>query len=315
MKVRRQRALLGTAAIAAGLAAIPAGAAAAPAPEPPTRLVGLERLYFEPLADPGAVDPVCAEMLRELLPPALPAPNKPTADSGGPCDLMAVRELDLEGALLRQVIDFNHPRIAEQYWGLYVDGRRRELWYFAPYPNRTGDKLLAPLEVVEAVAPGPRELVLRVQGAMVRPQGAWWIDGSDLIFERAGSELRYRRLVRRFGFGRGYDLGGPPPPITVLAERIEPGGAALIVSRYVDPPADLRVRCGWTTDPAEGPDGGFEELAALAACVTADPGAERTRRELDAPSFLERGGAPPFAPPAAPPDPPLPASAPPAASR
>jgi hypothetical protein len=294
MTATRAGGSLGAARRLAVLVAAIALPAAVLSAEPASRLLGLERLYFERLDDPGAIRPHCAAVLQELLPPALPAPFAPAAGADALCDEMAVRELDLAGAVLRQVLDANHPRIAEQYWGLYTEGRLQELWYFAPLPERTERKQLAPLAAVEVAASGPKEVVPRVGGHMARPQGAWWLDGSDLVFERQPGQLRFRYLVRRFGFNHGYATGGAPPRLSVLAEHTEPAGEALSIGRFVDPPAELLARCGWTTGPGGLPRGNFEELAALARCVTEDPGADRRDRALDSPSFLERGGVPPF---------------------
>ena len=187
------------------------GGAAAAASEVPTaglRFAGLERLYFERLDDPAAATSsirrggeasALAEDLRRLLPAVLGEGEGPRVGerviepSIGPVGFgLSILDLPLPeavagaGVFLRQVVDGTHPRIHEQFWALYAGGRRTDLWFFSPTPDRTDSKLVAPLQVEEVRQPDESSLLLRVSGAMIRPQGAGWLQGGDLIFDAEG---------------------------------------------------------------------------------------------------------------------------------
>ena len=278
------------------------------------RFAGLERLYFERLGDPAAatssirpggdVSPLDEE-LRRLLPAVLKEGEGPTVGERviepaiGPIGFgLAIRDLPLPEAVvgpdvfLRQVVDGTHPRIHEQFWALYAGGRRTDLWFFSPTPDRTESKLVAPLQVEGVRRTDESNLVLRVSGAMIRPQGAGWLQGVDLLFDGDGSELRYRHAVRRYSFTYGYDLGsGSSALVSVEIPRRQDGRTVLEQRLAFDVPLDLAGECG--VDPEyDLPHGTFEEMVAIATCITASPKAVTRWRETGEPTFIERGGRP-----------------------
>jgi hypothetical protein len=278
------------------------------------RFAGLERLYFERLDDPAAatssirrggdVSPLDEE-LRRLLPAVLGEGEGPTVGERviepaiGPIGFgLAIRDLPLPEAVvgpdvfLRQVVDGTHPRIHEQFWALYAGGRRTDLWFFSPTPDRTESKLVAPLQVEEIRQPDETSLLLRVSGAMIRPQGAGWLQGVDLHFAADGSELRYRHAVRLYSFTYGYDLGsGSSALVSVEIPRQQDGRTVLEQRLAFDVPPGLAGECGIEPE-YDFPSGTFDELAAIATCITSSPGTVTRWRESDEPTFIERGGRP-----------------------
>lgn len=299
------------------LVALACAGAGVPASETtPARLrfAGLERLYFERLADPaaatssirrgGEASPL-AEDLRRLLPAVLGEGDGPTVEgrvvepSIGPIGSgLAILDLPLPEAVvgadvfLRQVVDGTHPRIHAQFWALYTGGRRTDLWFFSPTPDRTDSKLVAPLQVEEVRQPDESSLVLRVSGAMIRPQGAGWLQGVDLIFDAEGTELRYRHAVRLYSFTHGYDLGSGSSVLVSVEIPRQKDGRTVIEQRVTsDMPSELAGECG--IDPVyDFPSGTFDELTAIAMCITSSPGTVTRWREVDEPTFIERGGGP-----------------------
>jgi hypothetical protein len=262
------------------------------------RLGGLERIYFQRLGRPGRRLGSPRE-LDALIPPALAATataasRREAAGVGGP----AIDELDppalasedftmplapAGSVVLRQVVDFSHPRIAEQYWALYAEGRLVDLWFFSPLAGRDdGGKVLTPL-LVQTVGAGGSGLELRTCGSMQRPQGAWWAHRRDLGFVVDGDEIRLVTVVAPFLAGQGYDLG-EIPPIMVFTEEVQ---GDRIVRRTVDPvPDELLASCGFTSELD------CSAMLQAARCVTASPLAQSSSRAPDEPSFAERGGGP-----------------------
>ena len=153
-------------------------------------------------------------------------------------------------------------------------------------------KLVAPLQIEEVRRPDESSLLLRVSGAMTRPQGAGWFQGVDLIFDVDGTELRYRHAVRRYSFTYGYDLGSGSSALVSVEVLRQRDGRTVVEQRLLfDVPDELAGECG--VDPEyEFPSGTFDEMAAIADCITSSPGAETRWRELDEPTFIERGGRP-----------------------
>ncbi len=291
-----------------------AAEAASAVPTAGPRFAGLERLYFERLDDPAAATSSIRrggevssldEDLRRLLPAVLGEGEGPTVGerviepSIGPIGFgLSILDLPLPeavagaGVFLRQVVDGTHPRIHEQFWALYARGRRTDLWFFSPTPDRTDSKLVAPLQVEEVRQPDESSLLLRVSGAMIRPQGAGWLQGVDLIFDAEGTELRYRHAVRHYSFTYGYDLGSGSSALVAVEMPRQRDGRTVLEQRVTsDVPPELAGECG--IDPEyDIPSGTFDELAAIATCITSSPGTVTRWREIDEPTFIERGGRP-----------------------
>ena len=258
----------------------------------PARLEGLDRLYFKNVGEPGAAldaSPVVASLLPELLRES-DFSRKPMSP-----EEYNVRDFRLPSGSwgrklwLRQIVDFSHPRIFELWWALYDHERRSDVWYFAP---QVGDnKILSNYEIEDVSTVGKGSIILRIQGSMYRPGGAWWEVGKVLTFLGSEDGLTFSRVRNAFGFFHEYDLGNEPPSITVSAE-IESRGhfeertfiskqeKALRKCGFQVPLIDERHMLSW------------RELERVALCITQKPGAKRSSRAFNEPSFIELGGRP-----------------------
>lgn len=271
------------------------------APEP--RFTGLERLYFQRLDAPASVEAFHAAAAARLLPEVLPRSQRfaePRSDEEA--EDLFVQDFTLPPVVaagelvLRQVIDRTH-RISDQWWALYRDGRRTDLWFFTAHVIDAGDgasprtgKALSSLAIERVLAPAADRLVLRVCGGMARPQGAWWTGRRDLDFTVAGGELRYRRALTRFSIGQGHDLGDGPPAPSATTERDDPEHPGRVAVRRLDSPtAAVLTACGFT-DEADARD--CDALEKIALCLTERPEARQTHRGAEEPTFIERGGGP-----------------------
>jgi hypothetical protein len=242
------------------------------------RLVGLERIYFERAA------PIPREM-RALLPDVLTK----AADEAD--DDFAVRDLPLPGAgraVLRELVDTRHPRISETWWAVYGGGRRRDVWRYSAASGLPDGKALVNLRIEDVAAGDGGSVVIRLEGRMSRPQGAWSIAGKVLTLRPSKDGLAFAHLRNAYGFFHGYDLGESPPSVAVGSEREEGDGFG---ERTLDPAPDaVLARCGFRDPNEEGGPLSWDALDRAAACVTEAPGHTTARRKSDQPSFSERGG-------------------------
>jgi hypothetical protein len=260
------------------------------AAQDPASLVGLERLYFTPTTDLGE-GAFHAEEVRRLLPGKLPRPPRPPA-SGEPDVWVSDFVLPVGGArevVLRDVHDTSH-RLTAQWWCLYDDGKREACWFFAPAPVHTEGKLLADYRVDGVSASAPDRLVIRTTGALFRPQGAFWLQGRDLVFTVSRRQLRLDHVVARYLFTRGYAVGGNEGPLAVSTES-SPDGRRL-VTRLVDGvPTEAALRCGFRELESEERPMTSAELERAALCITGSAQATVSERLRTEPSFVERGGS------------------------
>ena len=257
----------------------------------PARLKGLDRLYFQNVGEPGAAldaSPVVASLLPELLRES-DFSRKPMSPEG-----YNVRDFRLPSGSwgrklwLRQIVDVRHSRISELWWALYDHERRSDVWRFAP---KIGDKILSNYEIKDVSTLGKGSIILRIQGSMFRPGGAWWEVGKVLTFLGSEDGLTFSRVRNAFGFFHGYDLGNEPASITVSTEQESRGRFeertfiskqenALRKCGFQDPLIDARPKLSW------------RELERVALCITQKPGAKSSSRAFNEPSFIERGGRP-----------------------
>ena len=242
------------------------------------RLVGLERLYFE------RVDPVPPEA-RAFLPDVLTkAAHEADED-------VAVRDLPLPGApraVLRQLFDTRHPRIAETWWAVYDHGRRGDVWRYSPASGLADGKALVNLRLEDVSAGEGGSVAIRLAGRMSRPQGAWSIAGKVLTLRPSKDGLAFAHLRNAYGFFHGYDTGGAPPSVAVASERADGDG---FEERRLDPaPEAVLARCGFLDLDSEEEPLTWDALDRAATCVTDAPGHATARRKSDEPSFSERGG-------------------------
>jgi hypothetical protein len=255
----------------------------------PARLEGLDRLYFQNVGEPGAAldaSPVVASLLPELLRES-DFSRKPMSP-----EEYNVRDFRLPSGSwgrklwLRQIVSFRHPRIFELWWALYDHERRSDVWRFTPL---IGDKILSNYEIKDVFTVGKGSIILRIQGSMYRPGGAWWEVGKVLTFLGSEDGLTFSRVRNAFGFFHGYDLGNEPASITVSTEQESRGRfeertfiskqeKALRKCGFQDPLIDERHMLSW------------RELERVALCITQRPGAKRSSRAFNEPSFIERGG-------------------------
>ena len=265
---------------------------------PAARLHGLDRLYFERVEGPGDSLPV-PQVVGSLLPDSIESsvPAHETADTRARPENVEVRDFSLplpgwpRELRLRQVIRREPPRITDLWWALYDGGQRTDAWYFKADPARTENKILANYEIEDVAAADGNGFVLRVRGSMFRPQGAWSMTGKALTFSAGGDAFRLLRVRNAFGFFRDYDTGGAPSSLDVATEREVRGRFQRRESRSV--PDSVLSACGFRDPLAdETSDSSWAGLEASALCVTRRPGARRSHRGLDEPSFVERGGRP-----------------------
>lgn len=261
------------------------------------RLEGLERLYFERIAGAGQPLPESLQV-ASLLPETLPKPGfaaQPPAEMESAEDI-TVHDIELPSRpsarrlWIREIVDRSHPRIFELWWALYDGGRRSDVWHFNAFPDRTDSKVLSNYQLYEVSMPEKDVAVFRVQGEMFRPQGAWWVVGKEWSFAVGDRTLALTRVRNVFGFFRGYDTG-EIGSLGVSTER-ELGGRFEI--RKLDPvPEKILASCGFR-DPAVDEDWelSWGRLLKVAQCITGKPGATASFRELNAASFIERGGTP-----------------------
>lgn len=263
---------------------------------------GLERLYFQPFADPAEVETHCASHLRSLLPSSLSssvsAPSVTDLAEEAICERFALADhplpLPTEEVVLREVRDHNHPRIHGQYWCLYSGRRRTGCWHFAPLLERTENKMLSPLFFERAVLDDGL-LVLQVAGTMARPQGAFWLHRADLVFDARGGSVELLHVIRRFVVYQGYSTAVPkgdddfeivtPPPMVAWEQRSEKDGSPVVVVRRVE---EVQQRDLDRCEVDDLFDGSRDEVERWVRCLTED-GASVSVRRLDEPSFIERG--------------------------
>jgi hypothetical protein len=270
----------------------------------PRGFIGLDRLeHFERVADPAA-RPEIGRLLGPLLPRSLAGRDLRLrgelreVDDDGRSREFGVRDFRLPAAagpplVVRQVLDFDHPRITEQYWALYAGGVRIDCWYFSPYPLRPpapaagSRKVLAPYRIERIEPLAGTALVFRTWGSMSRPGDAGWRQGYDFVFSRSGAALRFEYVVRRHHFAsRGDDDDG----VNVAVERlVRREGERLLELERVTVKPDALTRCGYV-DPHTGGAQSRSELERVARCLLAGQKGTVEYRRLDAPSFLERGG-------------------------
>jgi hypothetical protein len=257
----------------------------------PARLEGLDRLYFQNVGKPGtALDasPVVASLLPELLRES-DFSRKPMSP-----EEYIVRDFRLPSGSwgrklwLRQIVDFRHPRIFELWWALYDHERRSDVWYFRPL---IGDKILSNYEIKDVSTVGKGSIILRIQGSMYRPGGAWWEVGKVLTFLESEDGLTFSRVRNAFGFFHGYDLGNEPASFTVSTEKESRG--RFEERTFITKQEKALRKCGFQ-DPlmVERQNLPWRVLERVALCITQRPGAKRSSRAFNEPSVIERGGRP-----------------------
>jgi hypothetical protein len=257
------------------------------------RLHGLERLYFERIAEPGGLSPIPTDV-ADLLPETLSMPRVPSSKAREEShDEHAFHDFELTARSskrrlwLRQVVDGRHPRIAVLWWALYDGGRRSDVWRFEAMPDRTDGKMLSNYYLNDVSMPETNLAVFRVHGQMFRPGGAWWVVGKEWTFAVSDSAITLARVRNVFGFFQGYDTGEAPSTLSVSTEQ-EAGGRYEV--RTVDPVAGNTSRACGFRDPMLEESWTFSwgRLLKEARCITSKRGAKVSFRDRKIASFIER---------------------------
>ncbi len=263
---------------------------------PLARLYGLDRLYFQHIGwSAGALNApaVVTSFLPELL--RIGDVNRETGDAKGVPEGVDVRDFLLpaesQGRKLwiRQIIYADHPRVAKLWWALYDSGERSDVWYFIPDPSQTESKVLSNYEIVDTSTDGERSVALRIQGTMIRPQGAWWVVGKVFTFSTSNVGLTFSHVCNAFGFFQGYDKSNARSAIDIsterelkvrFEERIFTGVPKSVLKecKFQGPQTDENWSFSW------------QGLERAALCVTGKPGAKTRFRAFNEPSFIERAG-------------------------
>jgi hypothetical protein len=251
------------------------------------RFEDLDRLYFQRV-EGSAGETSVREPVRARLPPVLEGDGEASAPEGSGLE---VRDFPLPaptGSVLRQVVDRSNPRLAEEHWALYTDGRRTDQWFFSQAPAGKDGKALAVYEVRRVEATPSGGIVLVTCGSVFRPEGHWWWEGRNLHFVVEGDRLRFERVVTRFYASGGFDAAGSP--LTVYDEREAPDGR--IEVRTVDAVTKEAIGECRFPDPFTDAEASCATLEQAVGCLTARAGVRTTYRDRGIPSFIEKGGRP-----------------------
>ena len=186
------------------------------------------------------------------------------------------------------MVDRSNPRLAEEHWALYTDGRRTDQWFFSQAPAGKDGKALAVYEIRRVEAAPSGRIVLVTCGSVFRPEGHWWWEGRNLHFVVEGDRLRFDRVVTRFYASGGFDAAGSP--LTVYDEREAPDGR--IEVRTVDDVGKEAIGECRFPDPFTDAEASCATLEQAVGCLTARAGTRTTYRERGIPSFIEKGGRP-----------------------
>jgi len=261
------------------------------------RLEGLNRLYFEHIV--GLGDERAASQPSQDVPSLIPAhlakPEFATrvSQSTERDDQLLVRDFELpirsskHRIWIREVSDINHPRISELWWALYDDGRRTDVWYFTANPNKTDRKMLSNY-LLNSVSMASNEFViLRVQGEMFRPMGAWWIVGKEFAFKASTQRITLENVRNVFGFFHSYDKDGTGGVLIVKTERELKGRYQV---REINPVSDDSAHACRFQDPTLTDRWQFRwsDLEMAAQCLTDMSGAVVKYRDFKSASFIER---------------------------
>ncbi|MBN2372021.1 MAG: hypothetical protein JXO72_16185 [Vicinamibacteria bacterium] len=260
-----------------------------------TRLLGLERLYFECVTALGQSS-LHASAVRAALPRDLkgsPSAGDTLRDEDGFEVDVSIADFAVPAfsrdtrIVLRQVTDQSH-RIHGIWWAIYLEGRRQDVWYFEASPDRTDGKLLANHTIKRVIRETNDQIVIDIVSTMFRPQGAMWISAWRLVFAVVSGGLAYQRAEERYGISRGYDDGEKPPSSTYWTARRN--GREIEVMTVLDAPEAVVASC--ENQPSTAGDDGESDIDVerTALCVTSRVKAQVAKRSIDAPGFIERGG-------------------------
>lgn len=258
------------------------------------RLEGLGRVYFERVAGPGEQLPL-PEPVASLIPAILPEPERAsTGRNGIEPDLdLQVRDFEFSpqpmehSVWIREVRDDSHPRISTLWWALYDHGRRSDVWCFVATPARNEGKVLSNYRLDSVSMPAEEVAVLRVQGEMFRPGGAWQVDGREFVFHVGDGSITLMRVRDVFVFLHAYDTGDTAGSLSVTIEeelncRFERREISSVTER-------IARTCGFRNPLLDDPwEFSWRHLEKAARCITSKPAARVTYRDFDAASFIER---------------------------
>lgn len=251
--------------------------------EPPVvpmdpKLFGLDRVYFQQVLDLSRepiVDSLLPMQVKDttLIPKQYLLPEE-----------MTVRDFWFGGRAtrIRQVVNYNNPRMAETWWALYAGRERTCLWRFRAFSSELDHKALSNYVIDSVYRTGEKNVIIRVWGEMFRP-GWWWITGKVFAFSEVDSGFAFSYVENAFGFFSDRSF-------TVSTEEL--AGDHFVIRETKDVPNALLRGCGFrfsemALEPEE-PEPTWDERCKAARCITKN--AIPTTRALHEPSFVERGG-------------------------
>jgi hypothetical protein len=259
----------------------------------PARLDGLDRLYFQRVWKPGAALDTLSGM-GSLLPERIRESDfsaKPTIRE----EFFNVRDFRLPSesrgrkVWIRQVIDDRSYRMRDLWWALYDHGRRSDVWYFTPRIEVV-EKILYNYEIDSVSTAGKGSIALRIRGSMFRPGGNWIITGKVFTFSVSEVGLTFSCVRNAFYLSHWYDSEDEHPSFHVSTERESLGR---FEERAVTTKQEKTLRrCRFPDHPEGEKPKSWQELERVALCITQRPGAKRSLRVFDQPTFVERDGQP-----------------------
>lgn len=284
---------------------------AAPRPAAGVRFAGLERLYFERVADLESrftTDQTTGKRAPLPLPARLEPPvAAPEAVEDAPAEedlMVTVDDFPLptaegEPALtLRQVVAWPESRVKEVYWALYEGGRRQDVWWYTPVHRRAEGKVLPNHRLYTVSRRDDGRFVLHGVGAWDPAGGSYFERGEELFFRLERGELRFELLLAPYGFFQSEPVVESAEDdldyrlhYSAFVERLVAGPEGeRIERRALDQASDeLVARCA-----ARGEDGEpcveCGEASDFARCLAESPQVVVTSRRPDEPSFVEVGG-------------------------
>jgi hypothetical protein len=155
------------------------------------KIYGLDRIYFRPVHI-DAVTPAPGVYGEESFSSRgrsadLHSRESEPRNSRSVHDFLVCTDSRGRNTWIREIVDRQQPRIAKTCWKVFVGQKQTCEWYFMMDPAEDDNKLLSNYEIDSILPVKGSILTIRLKGEMFRPQGAWWIKGLTLSFNRSDS--------------------------------------------------------------------------------------------------------------------------------
>jgi hypothetical protein len=163
------------------------------------------------------------------------------------------------------------------------------VWRFTPLIEGE-EKILYNYEIESVYTAGKGSIAFRVRGSMFLSD-EWMVVGKVFTFSMSEVGATFSRARNAFGFFHYYDSDKDYPSIYVSTELKSRGR---FEERTVTSKQEKTLRrCGFPDPLRYGePKLSWRKLQRAALCITQRPGAKRSTRAFDQPTFVERGGQP-----------------------